>query len=337
MINLIPHSKPYLRDEESKALSDVIKSFNIEDSNWTTKFGNLIKNYLGLKNLTFTSSGSHALSAILEILEIKEGDEVILPTYVCESILIELLNKKAVPVFCEIDGWVSNEKLISEKISSKTKAIIIVHLFGIECSFEKLKKYKIPIIEDCCQSFGLKINHKFSGAIGDFSFFSFHPTKCLTTGEGGAFSINNEKFENNYSFNNRFIFKMSNLNSSLGYYQLLDYDSFLKKREKIAQSYLRILFKHNIKYNYKNSIWFRFPLIVSDDKFFIEFFKQRGITIRKGVDNLLHKKFNYDERLILSEHIFNHTVSIPIYPALSHEENNLICSTLDEYIVKYGL
>ena len=75
--------------------------------------------YLGLKNLTFTSSGTHALSAILEIIDIKEGDEVILPTYVCESILIELLNKKAVPVFCEIDGWVSNENELGRKEAAR--------------------------------------------------------------------------------------------------------------------------------------------------------------------------------------------------------------------------
>ena len=340
MIDLISHSKPYLREKELQVLNEVIESGYLADANKTDEFRYLIKNYIGIKDLTFTSSGTHALSAIFEIINLKKGDEVILPSYVCESVMIEILKRDAVPIFCEIDNWVSNENLITEKVNSKTKAIIIVHLFGIECTFERLKDLGIPIIEDCCQSFGLKINNQTTGSIGDFSFFSFHPTKCLTTGEGGAFCVNNEKYNDEKKLflkMNHFTFKMSNLNSSIGCSQLLDYDDFLIKRKNIANRYIDILKKHNINNEIKNSIWFRFPLLVSDSNLFIEFFNERSITVRKGVDKLLHKKYNFKVELNRTEYVFDHTISLPIYPALKFEEINLICKILNQYISTYGL
>jgi len=337
---LISHSKPFLREKELQSLNEVVDSAYLSDSHKTNEFRTAIQNYLGLNNLYFTSTGTHALSEILEILDLKDGDEVILPSYVCESILIEVLKRNAIPVFCEIEDWVSNQNDIQEKISLKTKAIIIVHLFGIECSFNELNSLEIPIIEDCCQAFGLKIGNKYSGSIGDFAFFSFHTTKCLTTGEGGAFCVNNEKYSYKKKYfleSNHNIFKMSNLNSSIGVSQLLDYDDFLIKRKNIAKKYLDILKSHNLKNEISNTIWFRFPLLVSNSKFFIDFFEERGVLVRKGVDKLLHKEFAFNVELNHTEYIFNHTVSLPIYPALSDLEINLISNTLNEYLDRYGL
>ena len=171
MIDLISHSKPYLREKELQVLNEVIESGYLADANKTDEFRSLIKNYIGINDLTFTSSGTHALSAIFEIINLKKGDEVILPSYVCESVLIEILKRDGIPIFCEIDCWVSNENLIKEKVNSKTKAIVVVHLFGIECTFEKLKDLGIPIIEDCCQSLDLKLIIKLLDLLAIFLFF----------------------------------------------------------------------------------------------------------------------------------------------------------------------
>ena len=180
-------------------LVNIIKNADpLTQGKYLRKFEEVFAKYIGKKNVFAVSSAAAALEIISLLLKLKKGDEVIIPahTYCASAISFARQGAKIVWGDIDIDTRVIDIKDIKKKITSRTKAIIIVHLYGFACDFREIiplcKKKKIKIIEDCAQSLGAEIGKRKTGTCADFSCYSFHAQKNITTlGEGGMIYVKN--------------------------------------------------------------------------------------------------------------------------------------------------
>ncbi|MFX1487139.1 MAG: DegT/DnrJ/EryC1/StrS family aminotransferase [Promethearchaeota archaeon] len=157
--------------------------------------------YLGSKNVFASNTGRAALYAALQALDLKRGDEVIVPAYTCAIVfeVILRLGLKPILVDADLQTYNINPELIPEVVSSKTKAIIPVHLFGRPCEMTRIMEIanenSLYVIEDVAQALGAEHKKVKVGTFGDLAIFSFGPGKSMTSGEGGALSVNNGELE----------------------------------------------------------------------------------------------------------------------------------------------
>lgn len=194
-----PYNKPFLNGVELKYIAESVLSGKISgDGIFSKKCQDFLKRKFQFNKSFLTTSCTDALEIAALALNINHGDEIIMPSYTFVSTANAFALRGAKPVF--IDSEESNPNidvsLIERKITKKTKAIVPVHYAGISCDMEKLmhlsSKYNIPIIEDAAQAIGAKYNGRFLGSFGALSTFSFHETKNINCGEGGAIVINDE-------------------------------------------------------------------------------------------------------------------------------------------------
>jgi perosamine synthetase len=285
------------------------------------------------------SNGTSALYLALKILGVKSiSDEVIVPNYVCSAVLNAIFMNNAKPIVVdvdEIDFNISYEK-IKEKINKNTKAIIIPHTFGIPADVIKIKELGIPIIEDCAQALGSKINNIHVGVFGDIAILSFYATKLITTGQGGMIISKNSEFAENArdyreydmrkKYHPRFNFQMTDIQAAMGIVQLNKFNSFLEKRELIARKYIEICEEKSWDYQrVKNpnfiQNWFRFVL-KGDPNFILKLknkLNQAGVNCVIPIEKYqllsVYLKLNTNE-FKNSEKITESTLSLPIFPDL---------------------
>jgi len=333
--SIIPHSMPHVTAQDQAAVAAVLRSGMIAEGEVVERFEQAVCEYLGMAGGVATSSGTTALFLALKALAVGEGDEVIIPSYVCRSVWDAVSATRAQPVLCDIgEDWCINIHTIKPHITSKTKAIVLVHIFGIVAEANSLLSLGIPLIENCSQAFGARYKHKTAGTAGQICITSFHATKLLTTGEGGMALTNDVTIVKKLkelkqgtprSLTVRYLYPMTDLQAALGLSQLARYNDFLQRRKEIADYYfaklkgLPLMLPHDIR---DRSIFFRFPLRT---KFNFEevqaSFAKQGIHIRHGVDTLLHRKCSMRAGdFPFTEQFFGETVCIPIYPALKDKD-----------------
>jgi dTDP-4-amino-4,6-dideoxygalactose transaminase len=260
-----------------KLLNKKIKTLSANNY-YYKKCNEFIEKKLDVKKCIITNSGTSALEVSAHLINIKKGDEVIMPSYTFTSSANAFILRGAVPVFVDIreDTLNINENLIEKYISKKTKAIVAVHYAGVPCEMSKImkiaKKYNLFVIEDAAQAIFSKYKNKYCGTIGDIGCFSFHETKNISCGEGGALLLNKRKFfkaaniicqkgTNRDSFNNnkKKFYSWVGLGSSvipseitclILFRQLLNYRFINKARRSLWYNYKKKLFfleKKNIK------------------------------------------------------------------------------------------
>lgn len=191
---------PYV-DGEEKYVSESINTHHIcGDNTFTKKCEEFFTKLLGCPKFHLTTSGTSALEMACVLADIKPGDEVIVPSYTFSSTVNAIVLFGGVPVFVDIKPEDMNidETKIEDAITSKTKAIMVVHYAGIGCNMDEImniaKKHNLLVLEDAAQAVNAKYKGKYLGTIGDIGCFSFHETKNYSMGEGGGISINNPKF-----------------------------------------------------------------------------------------------------------------------------------------------
>ncbi len=334
---MISHSKPHIIDSDIATINNVLQSGMISHGTKVRDFERACAQYLGISDAIAVSSGTTALVLSLKALGIGKGHEVILPTYVCPSVLRAIQSIEAFPVLCDVGkNWSMTVETVARHVSSRTKAIIVVHIFGIRIETQHFMQFGIPIIEDCCQALGACTSGKQTGTIGQFGFFSFHATKCMTTGEGGlvvSFDHSLIKKARQLLDESVTLPSITDMQAALGCNQLKRYDDMLNSRKQIAEIYFSELpkeYTEPLNQFRENSIFFRFPLYFNGnlcfDKIALEFEKQ-GVMVRKGVDTLLHRLLGYaDAKFPNATDRFNRTLSLPIYPALTNSEIQVILS-----------
>jgi perosamine synthetase len=258
-MNFIPVNEPLLNGNEKKYLNECI------DSGWISSEGPFVElfeknmaEYVGRKYAIAVSNGTAAIDAVIEAYGFGPGDEIIMPTFTIISCINQIVRSGALPVLidCDINTWNMDVTQIESKITKNTKAIMIVHIYGLPVDVDPIleiaKKYNLKIIEDAAEMHGQNYKNKPCGSFGDVSIFSFYPNKHITTGEGGMILTDNEelflkcKSLRNLCFKpeKRFVheslgwnLRMTNLQAAIGLAQLERIDEFVAKKRKMGQQY----------------------------------------------------------------------------------------------------
>lgn len=271
---LVPFNKPYFCGDELDFLKNCLDSGKISgDGVFTKKCQDFFQNEYGFKSSFLTTSCTDALEMSSLLLELKDGDEVILPSYTFVSTANPFLLRGAKLVFADSSSENPNIciKSIEKLISKKTKAIVIVHYAGVACDIDAIKKIingtDIILIEDAAQAIDSYYKGSPLGTFGTFSAFSFHDTKNITCGEGGLLVVNDNKYINKAQIirekgTNRLAFLKgqvdkygwvdigssflpSDLNAALLYSQLKNKNKIQKRRLMLWQYYYKKLMNLN--------------------------------------------------------------------------------------------
>ena len=263
-MSFIPVNEPLLDGNEEKYLVECIRT------GWISSEGPFIKKFeeeyaarIGRKYGVAVSNGSVALDAAVVALKIGAGDEVILPTFTIISCAAAVVRAGAVPVLvdCDPDTWNMDIAQVEERITPRTKAIMVVHIYGLPVDMDPLlelaKKHGLKVIEDAAEMHGQTYKGKPCGSFGDISTFSFYPNKLITTGEGGMIVTDDPILaEKCRSLRNlcfipelRFVhdelgwnLRMSNLQAALGVAQLERLDEFVQIKRRMGLRYTELLF-----------------------------------------------------------------------------------------------
>jgi UDP-4-amino-4-deoxy-L-arabinose-oxoglutarate aminotransferase len=289
------------------------------------------------------ASGAAAVLLALLALEIRPGDEVVLPTYVCHTVLEAVLTAGATPVCCDVGpDWVVTPDNAAPCLSKRTRALIVPHMYGIFAPVASFRTFGIPVIEDCAQALAGCSQRRIEG---DIAVFSFHPTKCLTTGEGGmalaadprlAEAMRSHRDGSVKTPRRRLFSPLSDLAAGLGLSQLARYEEALARRAHLAQIYRRrlapLLPGCLPDKSDRQTMWLRFPLRIPGGLDSCrELFAARGIQVRQGVDRLLHRLLNLpDLEYPAATRHFQETVSLPLYPALTDAEHTRCLAAAEE-------
>ena len=325
-------------------ISNVGKILNSGKINYTTgshgkKFEKKFSNFVGNKYSIAICNGTVALEVAIKSLKLPKNSEILVPARSFFSSASCIVNTGYKPIFVDVDLVTQNICLkdIKKKITSKTKAIICVHLGGLPCEMIKIKKItnknknKIKIIEDCSQAHGASINGKQVGSFGDIATWSFCNDKIISTlGEGGMISTNNKRIyqfckkyinhgsdlkknKNSYKFiynKNSFgtNLRLTEIKSFAGLQQLKNLRKIQKKRQKMSKDYFNLILKYN-KYFYsyypsKNikSAWYRFYFFLKKD---VKNYKKIRLKIIKNLNQNNLKCFTGSCPEIYLEKAFN--------------------------------
>lgn len=275
---MIPVNTPLLGGNELKYLTECIETGWISSEGpFIQRFENEMANYVSRNHGIAVSNGSAALDIAIKALGIGKGDEVILPTFTIISPAQSIVTAGAIPVLVDSDlnTWNMDVTQIESKITNKTKAILVVHIYGLPVDMDPVielcKKYNLFLIEDAAEMHGQTYKGKKCGSFGDISTFSFYPNKHITTGEGGMIMTDNDKLAErcrklrNLAFEpkgRRFVheeigwnYRMTNLQAALGCAQLEKIDEHIRIKREIGLLYHQGL---------SNIVGYQLPLVKTD-------------------------------------------------------------------------
>jgi perosamine synthetase len=305
----IPVCEPTLGGNELKYVTDCVKT------NWISSHGKYIEdfekqfaNYCNVSQGIACSNGTTALHLAIEAMGIGRGDEIIIPTFTmvasCNAVIYS--GAKPVLVDSELETWNMDPEKIEEKITPKTKAIMVVHTYGHPVDMDKIKKiaskHNLPIIEDAAEAHGAEYKGKKTGSLGDIACFSFYANKILTTGEGGMVITNNERWadrarslRNHYFGKVRFIhddlgynYRMTNIQAAIGLAQLEKIEDYISARRNNAQLYNQLLkpiqgITTPPEASWAKNVYWMYGILIQDD-FGMTMPEVRAALEKKGID-----------------------------------------------------
>lgn len=263
MNKLVPVNEPLLNGNEINYLMESIKS------GWVSSEGPFVKQfeqnmaaYVGREYAVAVCNGTAALELAVAALNLDQESEIILPAFTIISCAAAIIRQGCVPVLVDSDPitWNMDVGQIEKKITSKTKAIMVVHIYGLPVDMDPVlilaEKYHLKVIEDASEAIGQTYKGKLCGSMGDISTFSFYANKNITTGEGGMVLTDSEELAKhcsllrNLCFNskNRFAheelghnFRMTNLQAAVGLAQLERIDNIIQRKRTTGNHYTALL------------------------------------------------------------------------------------------------
>lgn len=346
----ISHSKPTITQEDIATVVEVLNSGQIADGEKIPEFEKQMAGFLGLEGGVATNSGTSAIHLALIALDIKKDDEVIIPSYVCTSLLHSIYHSGATPIIVDINRNDYNISALEVKrvISNKTKAIIVPHMFGMSADLNELLEFEIPIIEDLAHTIGANYNDKKVGSLGQLCICSFYATKMMATGEGGMVLSNSDDFlgkikdlreyDNKNEFKIRYNYKMSDLHAALGITQLSKLSSFISRRKEIADFYNKVFSNIDVElpisFDNREHIYYRYVIKIKKElNDTINILKQRNIYCSSPVFKPLHRYLKLDSsKFPITEEVFSKALSIPIYPSLSDSDIEIIADEVGKVL-----
>ena len=340
---MIRHSRPSVDRSGAKKVSRVLLSGNHATGETVGEFEKRLSSFVGVRGGVATNSGTSALHATLLALGVKAGDEVIMPSFVCTALINAVNYAGARPVLADVDedNFNIDYKSVLARLTKKTKAVIIPHMFGLPVDIKPFLGLGIYIIEDCAQSLGAEAGGKKTGSAGHAAIFSFYATKLISTGHGGMLTSNSKTilgrardlldFDERKNYKIRFNYHMTDFQAALGISQLDRLKEFIRKRIEKASYYDRRLYELPIKLPAKKTnIYYRYVIRVNKDAgAIISRLKRRGIEAKRPVFKPLHRYFGLEKRSFpAAERVFKEAISLPIYPDLKDSDMQKTADTL---------
>ena len=367
----IPVNIPLVNGNEKKYLNECI------DTGWISSEGPFVNQFedqfasrVQRNFAVAVSNGTAALDVAVEALRIGSGDEVIIPAFTIISCIGQVIRSGATPVLVDCDPltWNMDINKVEEKITENTKAIMVVHIFGLPVDIEPLleiaKNNNIKIIEDAAQMLGQTYNEKPCGSFGDISTFSFYPNKLITTGEGGMLVTNDEQLADDcrslrnlcFQPKKRFVherlgwnYRMTNLQAALGLAQLERLDEFVQRKRSMGKNYtqgLRMLNEVQLpleKTDYAENIYWVFGLVLDDSIGFgaeeaMKMLGEKGIGCRpffcpmNQQPVLREMGFFLNESYPVAERLYKQGFYVPSGMALTSEHINHVTKKLIEVL-----
>ena len=256
----IPVNRPLLSGNEKKYINECIDTGWISSEGpFVSRFEEMFAQYIGAKHGIAVANGSGALDIAFQALGIGPGDEIIAPTFTIISPIQSIIRTGATPILIDSDPetWNMDVRLIEEKITSRTKAILVVHIYGLPVEMQPIlkicKRHNLKLIEDAAEMHGQTCNNRMCGSFGDISTFSFYPNKHITTGEGGMCLTNDDELAEkckklrNLAFETkgrRFVhhelgwnYRMTNMQAAIGLAQLENINRHIEIKRELGQRY----------------------------------------------------------------------------------------------------
>jgi perosamine synthetase len=376
---LIPYSRQSVDESDIEAVIETLKSDWLTTGPKLEEFETAIAAYIGVKHAVAVSSGTAALHSAMYALGIGPGDEVIVPAMTFAATANCILYQAAKPVFADVqpDTLLIDPEDVKQKISDKTKAIIAVDYAGHPCEYDELKKicdkHNLALVADSCHALGARYKGVKVGALADLTTFSFHPVKHITTGEGGMIVTNEPNFSSRmkifrnhgisndfrqreeeetwfYEMNNiGFNYRLTDIQCAFGISQLKKLDSFLEKRNAIAQIYDEAFSKNSLIQPLKrlNHVFHAYHLYVVridfakkslDKKILFKKLREKGIGV--NVHYIPVHLHPYYKRHLntgiglcpVSEQAYEKILSLPIHPLIENYDLQFIIDTIQDEI-----
>jgi perosamine synthetase len=366
MSRSVPVNTPLLAGNERKYILECI------DTGWISSEGEFIKKfeqglsaYIGRKHGIAVSNGSAALDIAVRALNLGKGDEVIMPTFTIISPAQSVVTAGAKPVLVDCDPltWNMDVTQIESKITPRTKAVIVVHIYGLPVDMDPVlalcEKYNLKLIEDAAEMHGQTYKGKMCGTFGDISIFSFYPNKHITTGEGGMVLTDDEGLKErcqllrNLAFDpkgRRFVhhelgwnYRMTNMQAAIGLAQLENIQHHITKKRKIGELYnnglskLKGFLRPVQKVDYAENIYWVYGLVADTEEKCLQTttaLGQAGIGTRPFFW-CMHEQpvfqqmgFFANERYPHAEKIARNGFYVPSGLGLSEDDVSYVCKTL---------
>ncbi len=344
-----------IQAELDATIEQVVKSGWYIGGEYVDRFENEFAKYLSVNHCVSCGNGTDALELILEAMGIGPDDEVIVPSFTWVSDAEAVARCGAKPVFADVNLTTFNLSVdnINPYITSQTKAIIAVHLFGLPCDMDPIKdlceEHGIKLIEDCAQSHGAHYKDQKIGTIGDAALFSFYPTKNLgALGDGGAVVTNDKSLNDkirlikDHGQTQRDKHVLVGRNSRLDTIQAailsvkLQYlDQWNKERERLADVYLNELANTNLALpiSQKGRVWHQFTVLSEQRDDLRVHLSEAGVQTAIHYPTPIHKMttFNNDLNLPNAEKIASQILSLPIYPGLTEAKQEYVIDMIKRF------
>lgn len=352
---------------EEKYVQDCIRSSWVgSEGPYVTSFEKEVASYVGRKFAVSCTNGSSALDMAIHASNLNKGDEVLMPNFTIISCAQYFITRGIKPIFLDCDHRTFNINVndLKKSITKKTKAILVVHIYGLTVDMDPLlqiaKEFDLEVIEDAAEVFGHKYKNRFCGSLGSMSTFSFFPNKHITTGEGGMVLTDDQekyeklkKYKNLYFEEERFIhedfghnYRMTNIQAALGLAQLECINENIQKKIDIGKNYNKLLETSSSltlplkKTDYCENIYWVYPVVIKNHKInkkdFIAHLKSKGIGTRPffypmNLQPVIQKNGIKQEGLGVSKNLYDTGFYIPSGLALSHDEQRYVADCMLDF------
>jgi len=370
----IPVSEPIIAKEEIQNILSALRAKAISGlyGDYINKFENGFARYSQCAYGIATNSGTSALHLAVAALGIGNNDEVLVSTFTNMATFFSVLYQGArpVPIDIEPDTWNINPALIEKKITKKTKAILVVHIYGHPCDMDPIlkiaRKYGLFVIEDCAEAHGATFKGKKVGSLGDVGCFSFYANKIVTTGEGGMLTTNNKKIADKakslkslaFGDKNKFMhqdigfgYRMTNLQAAIGCAQFKKIENVISMKRRIAKYYSDNLadvprLQLPVEKSYAKNVYWMYHIVLHKDcgitrDLFMRKLAGRGIETRESfIPYNMQRLFIKRGWTRLSEcpvanYVAKNGLYIPSGPKLSTKELCYVVTSIKEILGEY--
>ena len=356
----IPWAKPIFWGKEKEYVNKALDSTWISGGSFVNRLEDEVSDYFNCRHALSASNGTTAIHMAYLSVDLKPGDEVILPGFGFLAAANIAVQMGAKPIFAEVDPgtWCVNSYTIEKCVSKSTKLIVPVHTYGNVCPMDEImdmaRSYHIIVIEDTAEAFASRYNGKYAGCFGDIGTFSFQATKTITTGEGGMVVTNDSRlykkmalFQSHGMLRKTFYwhelpgnnFRLTNLQAALGCAQFEKIDKIIQERGRIHHQYQYQLEDvdgislQRFEDKCEPVLWAlavkldpsAFPQ--GRDKV-MKTMQEEGVETRPGFYAPINFSHFERQHLPICENISSHTISLPTYPTLTNEQIEFICQTL---------